>query len=113
MKNKRIPVKSSSGEYAILCGSGVLRNAAAEIRRLGNFPRIHIVSSPKVWRAVGKSVQRGLGLKNIQASHLMNDAEFAKNLATVEKLSRSLVRAGIDRHSLLIAVGGGVVGDVA
>jgi 3-dehydroquinate synthase len=43
----------------------------------------------------------------------MNDAESAKNLRTVEKLSRSLVRGGIDRHSLIIAVGGGVVGDVA
>jgi 3-dehydroquinate synthase len=45
--------------------------------------------------------------------HLMDDAESAKNLQTVEKLSRSLIRAGIDRHSLIIAVGGGVVGDVA
>ena len=43
----------------------------------------------------------------------MNDAEAAKNLATAEKLHRSLVRAGVDRRSLLIAVGGGVVGDVA
>ncbi len=43
----------------------------------------------------------------------MDDAESAKNLSTVEKLSRSLVRAGIDRHALIIAVGGGVVGDVA
>jgi 3-dehydroquinate synthase len=43
----------------------------------------------------------------------MNDAESAKNLRTVEKLSRSLVKSGADRKCLLIAVGGGVVGDVA
>jgi 3-dehydroquinate synthase len=43
----------------------------------------------------------------------MNDAESAKNLRTVEILSRSLVRSGADRKSLLVAVGGGVVGDVA
>ncbi len=113
MKNKRIAVKSSAGEYAIVCGEGVLRDAAREIDRLGKFSRIHIVSSPKVWRAVGKSVQRGLGPKNIHATHLMDDAESAKSLFTLEKLQRSLVRAGIDRHSLIIAVGGGVVGDVA
>ena len=113
MKNKRILVKSSAGEYSIVCGEGVLRNAANEIRRLGKFSRIHIVSSPRVWRAVGKSVQRGLSLKNIHATHLMDDAESAKNLFTLEKLQRSLIRAGIDRHSLIIAVGGGVVGDVA
>jgi 3-dehydroquinate synthase len=113
MKKKRIHVNSSAGRYAIVCGEDVLRDAANEIRKLGKFSRIHIVSSQKVWRAVGKSVQRSLSLKNIYATHLMDDAESAKNLSTVEKLSRSLVRAGIDRHALIIAVGGGVVGDVS
>ena len=113
MKNKRILVKSSAGEYTVVCGEGVLRDAASEIRELGKFSSTHIVSSPKIWRAVGKTVLSGLRLKNIHAKHLMNDAESAKNLLTVEKLSRSLVRAGIDRHSLIMAVGGGVVGDVA
>jgi 3-dehydroquinate synthase len=44
--------------------------------------------------------------------HMMNDAESAKNLRTVEGISRELVQAGADRHSLVVAVGGGVVGDV-
>ena len=113
MKNKRILVKSSAGEYTIVCGEGILRDASSEVRKLGRFSRVHVVSSSKVWRAVGKSVQRGLGAKNIHATHLMDDAESAKNLFTLEKLERSLVRGGIDRHSLIIAVGGGVVGDVA
>ena len=43
----------------------------------------------------------------------MNDAEAAKNLQTVESVARSLVKSGADRKSLLVAVGGGVVGDVA
>jgi len=43
----------------------------------------------------------------------MNDAESAKNLRTLESLSRQLVKSGADRRSLLVAVGGGVVGDVA
>lgn len=113
MEKKRILVNSSAGRYAIVCGAGVLRHAAEGIRQLGKFSRIHLVSSPKVWRAVGKGVLKCLRLKAPHATHLMNDAESAKNLLTVEKLSRSLVRAGIDRHSLIIAVGGGVVGDVA
>ena len=113
MKKKRILVNSSAGRYAVLCGEGVLRHAADEIRKLGEFSRVHVVSSPLVWRAVGKRVLGSLRLKTPVAKHLMNDAESAKNLTTVETLSRSLVRAGIDRHSLLIAVGGGVVGDVA
>src|SRR5580692_4750769 len=113
MEKKRILVQSSAGGYTIVCGEGVLRDAAREIRRLGKFSRIHLVSSPNVWQAVGKGVLGSLGLKNIHAKHLMDDGESEKNLVTVEKLIRSLVRTGIDRYALIIAVGGGVVGDVA
>ncbi|GAC1618152.1 MAG: 3-dehydroquinate synthase [Candidatus Acidiferrum sp.] len=44
---------------------------------------------------------------------MLEDAESAKNLGTVELAARSLIRSGADRKSLLVAVGGGVVGDVA
>src|SRR6202040_2564040 len=40
-------------------------------------------------------------------------SEAAKDLATIEQISRQLVLAGADRHSTIVAVGGGVVGDVA
>lgn len=113
MKPTRIPVQSSTGPYSIVCGAGALRSLSREIRLLGRFSRIHVASSPRVWRAVGKSVLRSLGRSVSPKVHLMNDAESAKNLRTVEKLARSLVRSGCDRRSLLIAVGGGIVGDVA
>jgi len=58
-------------------------------------------------------VQRGLRLSNRNAVHLFNDAESAKHLGSVGQIARSLCRAGADRKSLVIAVGGGVVGDVA
>ena len=110
---KRILVKSSAGPYSILSGAGVIRRASQEIAGLGRFSSIHVVSSPKVWRAVGKSIQRGLRLSKSGSIHLFNDAEATKNLRSVEEITRSLCRAGADRKSLVIAVGGGVVGDVA
>ena len=113
MKMKRIHVKSSAGPYSIVSGAGVIRRATWEIGARGRFSSVHVVSSPKVWRAVGKSVQRGLRLSRSNAIHLFDDAESAKNLRSVEHIARSLCRAGADRHSLLVAVGGGVVGDVA
>ena len=113
MKMKRILVKSSAGPYSILSGAGVIRRASQEIAGLGRFSSIHVVSSPKVWRAVGKSIQRGLRLSKSGSIHLFNDAEATKNLRSVEEITRSLCRAGADRKSLVIAVGGGVVGDVA
>jgi len=113
MKIKRIPVKSSAGNYFVVAGTGALRHASREIARLGRFSSVQVVSSPKVWRAIGNAVHRGLRLSGGKAVHLMNDSESAKNLHTVELLSRSLVTSGVDRKSVLVAVGGGVVGDVA
>jgi 3-dehydroquinate synthase len=113
MKMKRIIVKSSAGPYSIIAGAGSIRRAAQEIAALGRFSSVHVVSSPKVWRAVGKTVQRGLCLSKRNGIHLFDDAEWAKNLRSVEQLTRSLCRAGADRKSLVVAVGGGVIGDVA
>lgn len=97
----------------MVCRRGALSTAQREIARLGKFSSVHIVTSPKVWRALGKQIRRGLPEKFAPNVHLFDDAETAKNLQSVEKITRSLVRAGTDRHALVIAVGGGVVGDVA
>ena len=113
MKITRIRVQSSGGPYSVVAGVGVIGHAAGEIAKLGSFSSMHIVSSPKVWRAAGKTAKRGLRLSLRNALHLFNDAESAKHLGTVERIARSLCRAGADRKSLIIAVGGGVVGDVA
>jgi 3-dehydroquinate synthase len=113
MKSKRILVKSSAGNYSVLASAGALRRAAQEIAKLGHFSSIHVVSSPKVWQALGKFIRQGLQLPKNTRPHLMNDGESAKNFRTAELLCRSLVKSGADRRSLLVAVGGGVVGDVA
>jgi 3-dehydroquinate synthase len=113
MKTKRIRVQSSAGPYSVVCGAGSLRQAAREIAKLGSFSSTHIVSSPTIWRAAGKQLQRAFGTKNSRALHLIDDAESAKNLRTVETLCRTLTKSGADRKSLLIAAGGGVIGDVA
>jgi 3-dehydroquinate synthase len=113
MKRKHILVKSSAGAYSVVCGAGVLQRGAKEIAALGKFSSVHVISSPKVWRAVGKIVKRGIGPKDASKLHLFDDAEAAKNLRTVESLARALTRSGADRKSVLVAIGGGVVGDVA
>jgi len=58
-------------------------------------------------------VRRGISAGRELQVHLFDDAEAAKNLQTVEAIARKLVKAGADRKALLVAVGGGVVGDVA
>src|SRR5947209_307337 len=112
MNPKSISVHSAAGSYEIVCGAGVLKKGASRIAALGKFSSVHVVSSPKVWRAVGKLVVGNLIDRDSAKVHLMDDAEARKNLQTMESVSRALLRAGADRQSLIVAVGGGVVGDV-
>ncbi len=111
--SKRIEVRATAGDYFVVCRRGVLTQASKEIARLGKFSSVHILSSRKVWRALEQRVRRGLPLHVAKQVHLFDDSESAKNLKTVESVIRSLVRAGADRRTLLVAVGGGVVGDVS
>jgi 3-dehydroquinate synthase len=113
MKPTRILVKSSSRTYSVVCGPGVLRRMNQELVALGKFSSVHLLCSPRVWRAVGPKLRSALGREGASNLHLFDDAEAHKNLRTVESVSRALSRVGADRKSLLIAVGGGVVGDVA
>jgi 3-dehydroquinate synthase len=106
-----IRVTSSAGPYSVYCAPGALARAASLIARLGDSTGTFVLSSPRVWRYWG----RALASQISGARHpiLFDDRESAKRLSTVEEIARQLVRAGADRRAVLVAVGGGVVGDVA
>ena len=95
----------------MVCNFGLLRRLGSKLEELGKYSSVHLFASPRVWKALGKVVQAGFGKKQPKV-HLLDDGESAKTLGTVEKATRSLVRAGADRQSLVIALGGGVIGDV-
>jgi len=109
---KKISVRAANGKYDVLCGRGVLRELPRVASRIRTDGAVFVISSPRVWRHWGSRVERLLG-ESRRATILIDDAETAKNLTTVERACRDLVRAGTDRRALIVAVGGGVVGDVA
>jgi 3-dehydroquinate synthase len=113
MRPKRIAVSSSAGAYSVVCGFGAVRRASAEVATVGKFSSVHVVTSRRVWNGVGKRVLRGLGGRGAALVHFVDDAERKKDLRTVEIASRGLVSSGADRRCLVVAVGGGVIGDVA
>jgi len=106
-----VRVKSSAGPYSIVCGRGALGQAGSLVSRLGDSTGTFLLSSPRVWKNCGRAVARQF--RRAPAPILFDDRESAKRLATIEQISRRLVRAGADRRAILVAIGGGVVGDVA
>jgi len=113
---KRIKVKLKTQSYDVLIGTGLLRQAGREVRRVlpSKSSRVFVVTSPRVRRHWGGVLEKSLLDAGLQYVVLeMNDGEPAKHLATVERLAEQMVAAGADRKSLVLAFGGGVVGDSA
>lgn len=106
-----IQVRSSAGNYQVCCASGALLHSGQLIAQLGETTGTFLLSSPRVWRHWGRAVAKQI--PGARRPILFDDREASKRLSTVEQITRQLVRAGADRHATLVAVGGGVVGDVA
>jgi 3-dehydroquinate synthase len=113
MAIRSVEVRSRTGTYRVLYGQGLVRRASGEIKELGPHTGVFLLTSPHVARHWRAKLEAGLAGTNRRATILFDDRERAKNMATVEKLCRELVRAGADRRAVLVAAGGGVVGDVA
>src|SRR5713226_8430926 len=113
MKIQQTHVPAAAGAYDVLFGRGLLREAGKHISHLSDFSGLFVLSSPRVWRHCGGTLKKGLGRLGGCEAILLDDRESAKTLTNVERICRQLLRAGADRRAVLVAVGGGVVGDVA
>jgi 3-dehydroquinate synthase len=106
----RIDLHVGDRTSAILIGEGLADRLPAilDAQRIG--PRRVVVSSPVIWRFHGPSIQRTLGGGE---AILIPDGERFKNLQSVSRIYEALIRANADRGTVLVAIGGGVVGDTA
>jgi 3-dehydroquinate synthase len=110
---KRLVIPSAMGDYPMLCGRGLLRRRGWLLRQLpGDRTGVFLLSSANVWRCWGRVLRAALA--PVAADPILfDDREVAKNLRTVERIARALVLARADRGAVVVAAGGGVVGDVA
>src|SRR6266403_1563866 len=108
-----VPVATPSRSYEVLIGSGLLARAGECLGKILENNRVFVVTSPPVRRRWAKVLLKSLSAAGIETALLeMPDGERSKRLATLEKLAETLVRQGADRGITLIALGGGVVGDI-
>ncbi len=107
-----IRVDTPSAKYDVIAGSGLLQTLAPRIERVtGKFPRrVFVLTSSEIWALWGDKFLASFTESPIAL--FLPAGEKHKTMASVEKLLRQMVRAGADRGSLLIAFGGGIVGDV-
>jgi len=107
-----IRVETPSAKYDVVAGSGLIETLTPRIERVvGRLPRrVFVLTSPEIWALWGEAFQTSFHEPPIVL--FLAPGEKHKTLASVEKLARQMAHAGGDRGSLLIAFGGGIVGDL-
>ncbi|MCX7751826.1 MAG: 3-dehydroquinate synthase [Blastocatellia bacterium] len=115
----RVHVPLGERRYDIVIGDGVLQRAG-ELVRIAleadgqRTSRLAIISNARVFGLYGARLRASLRQAGFSVSvHFVGDGERYKTLRTVERLYGELAEQQLDRTSAIVALGGGVVGDIA
>lgn len=112
---KSIPVKLGDRSYRICIGALKTGFKAELTKALPSVESVFIVTTQAVEKAghlklLRQSLPSGL---NIVGVSVLPNGERIKDLKTIEQLQRQAVRAGLNRRSAIVALGGGVITDLA
>ncbi len=106
-------VRLGSRSYNIVIGPGLLETKAGRlIKALGS--NVLLVSTRRVFELYGSTLGAGLDRAGVCWNKIvLPDGERYKNMAGVSKIHDRLVKGRYDRDALVVALGGGVTGDIA
>lgn len=113
---QRISVKLKHAPYQVVVERGLLAKSGKLIAKLlpSRSAAVFVVASPTIWQHWGARLEESLASAKLKLKKLeLADGERAKTLDNVERLAEQLAAAGADRQSVVVAFGGGVVGDAA
>lgn len=109
-----VRVDLAARSYDVLVENGLLVGAGEKIASLALGAKAAVISDTKVDPHHGQSLLDSLALADIPATrHLVPSGEASKSFTQAASLCAELAAAGHDRRSFIIALGGGVVGDLA
>jgi 3-dehydroquinate synthase len=105
----RVTVAAAGGSYPVIIGDGAIAALGRELDAAKLGPRRLLIASQRVWDFHGPRF-RTSGADRTPI--LIEDGERYKNLNTVARVLDALVKAGADRATVIVAIGGGVIGDL-
>jgi 3-dehydroquinate synthase len=110
---EKIRVELGERSYNIMIGNGILKDIGKTLAKFEFSKKVALLSNPTVYDLYGKTVSGSLKGSGYDLTEvLIPDGEEYKSLAYTEKIYESLLKAKLDRKSALIALGGGVIGDI-
>lgn len=110
---ERVNVSLGTRSYDIVVGKGLLRTAGAEIAAVLNRPQTVIVTDENVARHHLATLEASLSAAGVTHQPIvLAPGEGTKSFATLEHLLDQLLDARVERGDMIIALGGGVIGDL-
>ena len=112
-----VQVRTSGGEYTVFIGHRLYEGELVGWLRRASPGKAVVVSHPSIWELHGRRVQEAIRGLPVSAAEplrfLFPEGEGNKNLRNLEEGYRALLRGGVTREDVILALGGGVVGDLA
>lgn len=109
MGNSVIEINSKNGAYPVIIGDGLINRVDTFIPEKYKSGKILVVTDVNVNRLYAKK----LSLSGEVYFYVVKAGEKSKNLKTVEKITEFMLDKNFSRTDLIVALGGGVVGDIA
>ena len=109
-----VSVELSRAPYQVLIGAGAISCSGGLITRVSKPCRCVVVTDSNVGPLYADLVERSLSQAGFQPVRVtVPSGESSKSISQLGFICDAMIEAGLDRSSLLIALGGGVVGDLA
>ena len=115
MNKNKILVPLNNNSYEVTIKQGIINSIGEELNQIGinNGRKILIVSNKEISNLFCKKILNNLKKNNFHAEIFnIKAGESYKNLATLNDIYNAAFDFGLERNSLMIALGGGIVGDV-
>ena len=109
-----LTITTPAGSYDVLVGPNLLQELPARLQVLGLSGTLWLISDGQVYPHHGAAVEgllRGVGYRI--ESYAVQSGEASKDLAVVSKLYDWMIGGAVERRDVVLALGGGVVGDLA
>ena len=108
-----ISVNLPANSYDILISSGSLTQLGEEMKKLNLGKKVLLVSNPEIFEHYGQTCIKSLEDAGFETyTHLIPAGEKYKNLQSIAQVYDAALEHHLERSSTLVALGGGVIGDM-
>lgn len=111
---KKVRVKLGSAGYYIHIGAGLLKQTADKLKEIGGSDKLVIITDPAVKSLYGSTLKQSLASNGFKVLILeVPEGEEQKSLETAGRLYHELTDFHAERMTPILALGGGVIGDLS